>query len=271
MAEDQERTPRYIPPDAGDPEQEPRSPGLGAPTTMPADQSADLAELFAALAEAQLEIQNAEANEENDFLKTKYANLAAVMTVCREPLAKQGLTIMQFPLISPDAEVLLETVLAHKSGQYMSSRWSMPVKDNQPQTRGATLTYLRRYSVSSILGIAQYDDDAQSAQKGADEYERITAKEADEILMKADELFPGDFGGGAEFVLGRMLEKIFSTSAVIIDRISDLAKGSAPQAMTLLENTHKRETEAAKKEPKPSGGPQKEKPKADAKKPPKDK
>lgn len=247
------------------------APPVPEPSTV--DQSDELNELFAALAEAQKEITNAEADQDNDFLNSKYASLAAVFNTIRKPLADQGLAILQFPVHSDDKAVaLLDTYLTHKSGQYMVTRWSMPLKDNQPQTIGTVMTYMRRYSVSAITAVAQWDDDAQSAQKGADEYDRISPKEADAILIKADELFGAtDEGGKADSVVGRMLEKIFSTKDNIIDRVADIPAGQHEQALKLLENQHKRESEA-------NGGPKKEakadeeKPAKPAdKKPPKDK
>ena len=46
-----------------------------------------------------------------------------------------------------------------------------------------------------------------------------------------------------------MLEKVFSTSDVIIDRVADIPAGQAPQAIKLLQNQAKREQEQANKKP----------------------
>ncbi len=208
-------------------------------------------ELFKALAQAQLEIQNAEKDTANDFLNSKYASLAAVMAVCREPLAKNGLAIMQLPRLTQSPGVVeLETMLTHESGQYISTIWQMAPPKTDPQGLGSCLTYMRRYMISAMLGIAQQDDDANRAQPGPDEYERIQPKEADEILIEADKLF----GDDADKVVGRMLEKVFSTSDNIIDRVADIPAGQAAQAIKLLQNQHKREQSNKK-------------PKTDAKKP----
>lgn len=202
-------------------------------------------ELFKALASAQLEIQNAEKDTANDFLNSKYASLAAVMSVCREPLAKNGLAIVQLPRLTTSPGVVeLETMLTHESGQYISTVWQMAPPKTDPQGLGSCLTYMRRYMISAMLGIAQVDDDANRAQPSPDEYERIQPKEADEILIEADKLF----GDKSDQVIARMLDKVFSTSDVIIDRVADIPAGQAAQAIKLLQNQAKREAEQAKKQ-----------------------
>jgi hypothetical protein len=207
----------------------------------------EIEKLAEALAKAQTEIQNAEKDTENDFLNTKYASLAAVMSVCREPLAKNGLSIVQLPRQTTSPGVVeLETMLIHKSGQYLTTTWQMAPPKTDPQGIGSCLTYMRRYMISAMLGIAQQDDDANRAQPGKDEYERIAPKEADEILMEADKLF----GDKSEQVVSRMLDKVFSTSDVIIDRVTDIPAGQAPQAIKLLQNQAKREQQQAKKKQK---------------------
>lgn len=267
------RHPRYIPPDGQlhVPTQPPENAGLLDPEDIDVyavDPPVNLSDLFTALAEAQQEITNAEATDENDYLNSKYANLAAVMTCIREPLAKQGLAIIQYPVKSLEPGVLtLETMLTHSSGQFISSRMEMTPEKTTPQGIGSCLTYMRRYSISALIGVAQYDDDAHASQKGSQEYDRITPAETDEILKLADELFPQDSDPAADFVVNRMLAKVFSTSDVIIEKVSDIPAGQAEQARKLLENTAKRESDKAT--PDASGGPQEEDGKADEKKPPK--
>ena len=81
-------------------------------------------ELFKALAQAQLEIQNAEKDTANDFLNSKYASLAAVMAVCREPLAKNGLAIMQLPRLTQSPGVV-ETICGCMAHWYFApGTWS---------------------------------------------------------------------------------------------------------------------------------------------------
>ena len=54
----------------------------------------------------------------------------------------------------------LTTVLAHSSGEWVSSEWPVcPVSETaSPQRMGAALTYARRYALFTLVGIAGEDD-----------------------------------------------------------------------------------------------------------------
>lgn len=129
--------------------------------------------LAEALAKAQLEIQNAEKNAEAELVfkdgaarrLLRYADLAAVMNVIREPLAKQGLVLMQFPTTDKDGVTVLGR-LVHSSGEYVENSLWLPVPIKTPQGYGSTITYCRRYQASAMIGVAQEDDDGQAAVGG---------------------------------------------------------------------------------------------------------
>ena len=126
--------------------------------------SAQVGELFGALAQAQSEIQNPQRNAELPFFKSSYADLTAIWDVVREPLTKNGLSIAQFPGREGN-EVLLTTVLAHESGQYIISRMAMtPEKDN-PHGQASCITYMRRFALAAATGCAPAgeDDDGNAA------------------------------------------------------------------------------------------------------------
>ena len=98
----------------------------------------------------------------------KYADLPQVLEKTREPLAKNGLAISQIADAAHD-KVVVETVLMHTSGQWISGRLEMEAEGgrngNKAQAAGAVITYARRYGYCSILGIAADDDtDAQGTE-----------------------------------------------------------------------------------------------------------
>ena len=82
--------------------------------------------LAAALSAAQGEIEGAKKDSTNPHFKSKYADLGAVWDACRGPLTKHGLAVVQFPR-SENGCVLVETVLTHKSGEWMSETLALPV------------------------------------------------------------------------------------------------------------------------------------------------
>lgn len=203
-----------------------------------------LDELYKALALAQGDIQAAEAKSEADMgtYQYRYADLAACLEVIRKPLAENGLCLIQIPSIN-GTEVKIETVLGHESGQSISCEMTMQSEKGSPQAIGATMTYLRRYSLCSLIGVAQFDDDAASATKGPDEYDRLTPRDIDELLQKADELFAEK----ADFVLEQMTTLVFN-----VKHLADIPQDQLKTALNRLQNTAKREAkkaEDAKKSP----------------------
>ena len=76
--------------------------------------------------------------------------------------AEHGLSVMQCPSFA-DGIVSVETVVMHSSGEWMASTVSAPVSKQDAQGVGSAITYCRRYSLAAVAGIAQEDDDANSA------------------------------------------------------------------------------------------------------------
>ena len=119
-------------------------------------------ELFAALAKAQAEIENASKNAANPHFRSRYADLAEVLNTVRPVLAKHGLSVMQSTAFG-GAMVSVETVLAHSSGGLVSSTASCVPAKVDAQGVGAATTYLRRYALAAMAGVAQEDDDGNSS------------------------------------------------------------------------------------------------------------
>lgn len=120
------------------------------------------AALFAALAQAQAEVENATKGNVNPHFKSRYADLAEVLNTVRPTFAKHGLALSQSTEFD-GALVSVTTAIMHKEGGYITSVASCTPAKTDGQGVGAATTYLRRYSLASMAGIAQEDDDGQSA------------------------------------------------------------------------------------------------------------
>lgn len=124
--------------------------------------SESIAAISAALVEAQAAIKAAPKDKDNPFYKSKYADLATCMEAIREPLHTNSLAICQLPEMV-DGQIVVETVLLHKSGEWIGCKLSCRPKDDGPQSAGSAITYLRRYGLA-IVGLAsEEDDDANAA------------------------------------------------------------------------------------------------------------
>lgn len=85
----------------------------------------------------------------------KYAPLDTILAAVRKPLADNGLAIVQL-LDEGD----LVTMLLHADGGVLSGHLTIPLPENGTvQELGSAITYLRRYSLQAMLGIAAEEDD----------------------------------------------------------------------------------------------------------------
>jgi hypothetical protein len=132
--------------------------------------SASIGSLAAALARAQVELINPEKSmvatirpegrgaAEQIF---RYAPLSDGLNIIRKTLGQHEIATVQLTLVDQTAGLIrLETVLAHSSGEWISSDWPVcPLEDlARPKRMGAALTYARRYALFALVGIAGEDD-----------------------------------------------------------------------------------------------------------------
>ena len=125
------------------------------------NKSESIQNLSAALSKAQAEMPAIKFDSKNPFLKNDYASLGAIIAGARPVIAKHGLSVSQLTF-GEEGVAGVETVLMHTSGEWISSSISMPVGEEKgkssAQVAGSIVTYLRRYSLASILGIYSDED-----------------------------------------------------------------------------------------------------------------
>jgi len=124
------------------------------------EKSESIKELATALCKFQGSVEKIKKTATNPFFKSKYANLADILDVIREPLFDAGLSFVQFPKGKHE----LETMLMHISGEWMSDTYEMTPTKNDPQGLGSVITYQRRYALGAVLGLnIDEDDDGNKA------------------------------------------------------------------------------------------------------------
>src|ERR1700756_653805 len=129
-----------------------------------------IATIAAALAKAQVELANPEkslvATIRSPFPREadrtfRYAPLSSGLDIVRKSLGRHEIATIQATGIDKEAGLLrLTTVLAHSSGEWISSEWPVcQISDiASAQRMGAALTYARRYALFTLVGIAGEDD-----------------------------------------------------------------------------------------------------------------
>jgi ERF superfamily len=91
----------------------------------------------------------------------RYASLSSGLDIVRKTLGKHEIATVQTTSIDKEAGLIrLTTVLAHSSGEWVSSDWPVcSVSETvAPHKMGAALTYARRYALFTLVGIAGEDD-----------------------------------------------------------------------------------------------------------------
>lgn len=132
--------------------------------------------LYTALLAAQRAMGPLTKNAQNPHLKNKYADLSAVLDTIEQPLWDNGLIVLQqfqYDFVGDDRAVggnpipVLVTQIIHvESGERIESTVPLLAKDpTDPQKVGSTITYYRRYSLITLLGLSAEDDDGNAAAK----------------------------------------------------------------------------------------------------------
>ncbi len=139
-------------------------------------------EFYEAFNAFQKEMSSVSKNATNPHHNSKYADLASIMEQVSPVLQKNNLVPVQFPLDGEKGFIRMYTRVIHiLTGQYIEGMFSIPAGANRtikaknkdeedrtffevtPHTVGSAITYGRRYSISTILGIITDNDDDGNA------------------------------------------------------------------------------------------------------------
>lgn len=98
--------------------------------------------------------------ETNPYFKSKYFDINGLINHLQPLLDKNGLVLLQ-----PITNGLVTTEIHDvESGKVIKSELALPSFDD-PQKLGSCITYYRRYTLQSLLGLQAEDDDANAASK----------------------------------------------------------------------------------------------------------
>lgn len=153
--------------------------------------SDSIEKISAALAKAQGEMSNPAKNREvsvrmknGDTYKFKYATLDGVLDVVRKPLADAGIALIQtVDHVTVPTETVTDPETGNKSqmptgpalwlatrlmcaGEYIETSIPVIPESGGMQALGSAITYLRRYAITALLGLAAEEDDDANSQAG---------------------------------------------------------------------------------------------------------
>jgi len=126
--------------------------------------SETIGKIAGALAKSQSGMTMIECKSTNPFFNSKYASLSAVLEVALPKLNENGIALVQGNRWgNTDSGFYITSMLVHSSGEWIKSEIRMPVTKKDAHGIGAATTYGRRYLLSSMVGVAQADDDGNGA------------------------------------------------------------------------------------------------------------
>lgn len=157
--------------------------------------SEQINELAAAVAAAQGEMEAAIRGSVNPTFSSRYADLGAIRRACIPALAAHGVAVMQAATTNwlsesmavverpghngqpprPEVRVVMSvnvtTRFVHGSGQWMQSTLSTLIADGTVWPMGSAITYLSRYGLAAMAGVALEDDDGVRANQARPAFE----------------------------------------------------------------------------------------------------
>jgi hypothetical protein len=116
--------------------------------------------LYLKLAEVKREVGKVSKNSKNPHFKNTYADLNALIDAVEPILLEKGLLMLQ-PIQNGNVSTI---IIDCESSESIESSIALPNLPD-PQKLGSAITYFRRYTLQSLLGLMAEDDDANKASK----------------------------------------------------------------------------------------------------------
>lgn len=118
--------------------------------------SPEVKELFTAFSSAQGEFESLGASDSGQY--GAFSTVGDYIKAIRPSFKKYGLSVTQIPFKSEDGTDLV-TVITHSSGQFMRSVVKLNPEKQTLQGFGASISYIKRYTLGAILGLDGEPDD----------------------------------------------------------------------------------------------------------------
>lgn len=128
------------------------------------DENKAFADYCAAISELDNPIRNqtVKVNSSKGTYTFDYADLASIMDGIRPVFKKYNLALVQ-PVSSDGKTLTITTKIIHASGVVVEQSSMSDEAPSEPKALGSLITYLRRYALTALVGIAADDDDDGSA------------------------------------------------------------------------------------------------------------
>lgn len=120
-------------------------------------------DIYAKLLLVQEKLKPIPKSADNPFFKSKYFDINGLLAEVKPIIQELGVLLLQ-PIDLIDGKTVVTTILRAPDGSEVKGVMELPVLSD-PQKMGSAITYYRRYSLQSLLGLEAEDDDGNAASK----------------------------------------------------------------------------------------------------------
>ena len=120
--------------------------------------------IYIKLFEAKKEIGKITKDAKNPFFKSDYLSLNGLLTAVEAVLVNHGLVLIQPITDGHVTTMIIDTEAEADQEDHVKSSIQLPTISD-PQKLGSAITYYRRYTLQSLLGLQAEDDDGNAATK----------------------------------------------------------------------------------------------------------
>ena len=136
--------------------------------------------IYSKLAAVKKEIGAISKDSTNPFFKSKYFDINGLLKHVEPLLDKNGLLLLQ-PILEGS---VCSQIIDVENGDRAESSLALP-QISDPQKIGSCVSYYRRYTLQSLIGLQSIDDDANIASKASQAPEKKWVNKGDKIWNAA--------------------------------------------------------------------------------------
>jgi hypothetical protein len=186
------------------------------------------ANIYVALCAAQANMGKVVKGAVNPAFKSKYADLADVVSVAVPSLSSQGIA-MHHSMTRDDHGLVMRTTLSHgASDTHLSCDVPLIVDRNNMQGMKSATTYAKRIGIESLVCIAaEEDDDGNAAAKAAPKVEPSKLISKDQYVDMSDLMFDTNTDEAKFCAYWKVKQLEDMTEKQAIDAIAMLTKKAA--------------------------------------------
>jgi hypothetical protein len=183
--------------------------------------------IYMALCAAQAGMGKVVKGATNPAFKSKYADLADVVSVAVSALNEQGIAMFHY-MLRDEHGAVMRTTLAHgASGTEISCDVPLIINKNDMQGMKSATTYAKRIGLESLTGIAPSDDDGNDAAKAAPKVEAGKLISKEQYVDMSDLMFDTNTDEAKFCAYWKVKQLEDMTEKQAIDAIAMLTKKAA--------------------------------------------